>query len=106
MLWARVTIAANPDSTMLRLIDGLIQAGSIAPCLFEGYLADGESLMLELLEAERLEVTEKRERLYTHLFEGPIDGWLGSHKSTRSRGGFRLQFTIEDMTEPQLVGAD
>jgi photosystem II stability/assembly factor-like uncharacterized protein len=106
MLWAQVTIAANPDRIVLRPLGDLMRAGAIAPCLFDGYLADGESLMLELMEAERLEVSEQRERLDTHHFEGPIDGWLGSHKSTRARDGFRFQFTIEDMTEPHLVGAD
>ena len=106
VLWAQVTIAENPDRVALRPLGDRAHLRARGQCLYDGYLADGESVTLELLEAERRGDPEKGERLYRRRFEGSIDGWLGLHKATRGRDGLRVQFTIEDATNSQLVGAD
>jgi hypothetical protein len=105
-LWVRTTIAADPDRVALRSLDDDGYPLAQAVCLYDGYLADGESLTLELLEAERRGEPEKGERLYRHRFEGPIDGWLGSHQSSRGRDGLKIRFHVEVVGEGQTVAAD
>ena len=75
-------------------------------CLYDGYVADGESLAIEILEVEKKGEPRLGERLYRHRFEGPVADWLGAHKASRGKDGLKFQFTIKDLTQPELIGAD
>lgn len=105
-LWAQTTIAEDSDRVALRPLCAVAHLPAVGLCLYDGYLVDGESLMLEILEAERRGEPHKGERLYRHHFEGPVDGWLGLHNPRRERDGLKMQFSVEDGTELQLAGAD
>jgi photosystem II stability/assembly factor-like uncharacterized protein len=105
-LWARATVADDPDRTTLRPLGDCADPRATRECLYDGYLAEGEPLTLELLEADRRRDPEKSESLYRHRFEGPVAAWLGPHKASRGRGALKLRFTVEDVTGDQPVGAD
>ncbi len=77
---------------------------SQAMCLYDGYLADGESLTLEVLEAERRKEPQEGESLYRHRFEGAIDNWLGLHQS--GRGRLKIRYRVEAVGEEEIVAAD
>jgi photosystem II stability/assembly factor-like uncharacterized protein len=74
-------------------------------CLFDGYVAEGESLTLELLERGRAG-SKNDESLYRHRFDGPIDGWLRSYSATRRKGELKLRFRVIDVTPSQAEVAD
>ncbi len=103
-LWVRTTIADNPDRSVLRPFND--HRSVTGQCLYDGYLADGESLSLELLEVEHCEDPDKGERLFRQQFKESVSDWLGTHKSRGSKDELEIDFTIEDVTEVQLVGAD
>ena len=105
-LWARITIADDPDRAVLRPIGDRPALRKTGECLYDGFLADGEPLTLELLEAEGKAEPQHGEMLYRHRFEGSVDGWLGPHRATRRQDALKLQFTVEDITEQQVTGAD
>jgi photosystem II stability/assembly factor-like uncharacterized protein len=105
-LWVRTKIAGNPDRVALRPLGNRVDRASEKICLYDSYLADGESLVFELLEAERLSAADKGERLYRRAFEGSIDGWVGSYKSSHGRDGLKIRFHVEVVGEEQSPPAD
>jgi hypothetical protein len=74
-------------------------------CLFDGYVAEAESLTLELFEGLR-NASKKEDRLYHRRFDGPIDGWLSSYSATRRKGELKLRFRVLDVTPSQAEVAD
>jgi photosystem II stability/assembly factor-like uncharacterized protein len=105
-LWLKATIAEDDCRSVVRLIGTGSHVNRADICLYDGYLADGESLVLELLQTKQAEPPEKGERLYQHRLDGLVETWLRSHKATRKRGALRLRYTVEDATHVHPIGAD
>jgi photosystem II stability/assembly factor-like uncharacterized protein len=103
-IWVKATLADDPERAWFRSApDG---RGKPEPgCLFDGYVAEGESLTLELLERGR-NGSKTDGCLYRHRFDGPIDGWLSSYSATRRKGELKLRFRVLDMTPSQAEVAD
>jgi hypothetical protein len=99
-------IAADQNRIGLRPLGDNGIPGTHAVCLYDGYLADGESLSLEVLEAERRKEPQEGERLYRHRFEGSIENWLGLHQSSRGRDGLKIRYRVEVVGEEEIVTAD
>lgn len=100
-LWAQTTIDDDPSRASLRELGKHAPLRSVNACLYDGYVADGESLTLELFEGERDD-----KHLFHHHFDGPINGWLKTYKGTHREGELKLQFTVTDLTSTQAEGAD
>jgi photosystem II stability/assembly factor-like uncharacterized protein len=97
-LWVRVTIADDAArSTLAAVEDGR---------LFDGYVADGESLLLELIETSARGRPDTGDVLFSRRFEGHVDSWSGTHRATRGRGALKLAYSVEDVTPGETVGAD
>ena len=105
-LWVKTTIAADQNRIGLRPLGNNGIPATHAVCLYDGYLADGESLSLEVLEAERRKEPQEGERLYRHRFEGSIESWLGLHQSSRGRDGLKIRYRVEVVGEEEIVTAD
>jgi hypothetical protein len=105
-LWLKATVDGDElRSSFSSLGDGGRLDEAHVP-LFDGYLASGESLTLELFEAKPSQLPEEGQRLYEHRFDGLVHSWLGSRKASRKRGALQLHYTVEDVTHLRPIGAD
>jgi hypothetical protein len=102
-MWVCATLADDPERAWLRPVPNGRHADEPS-CLFDGYVAEGESLTLELLGHEG---PRGRETLYRHRFAGPIDSWLTAYKAdARGNGHLRLRYRVTDITPSQAEVAD
>jgi hypothetical protein len=98
VLWVRATVAGDPGRSTLAPLDG--------GRLFDGWIADGEPLLLELLETSPRGRPDAGEVVFSRRFEGHANSWLGEHQTTRRRAGLKLAYRVEEVSLRELTGAD
>jgi hypothetical protein len=98
VLWVRATVAGDPGRSTLAPVDG--------GRLFDGWIADGEPLLLELLETSPRGRPDAGEVVFSRRFEGHANSWLGEHQTTRRRAGLKLAYRVEEVSLRELTGAD
>jgi photosystem II stability/assembly factor-like uncharacterized protein len=105
-LWARTTLGDDPDRASLRMLGKHAPLHAEDACIFDGYVADGESLTIELFEG-KLKGGGNRdgECIFRHRFDGPIVSWLRTYKGAGQKDELRVLFTVTDLTGSQ-EGAD
>jgi hypothetical protein len=100
-LWVRTTIADDVCRTVLRPLELHRHDDGGETCLYDGYLLEGESLTLFILETEK----GGAEVLYRRDFEGSIDAWLGAHHA-HGREHLDIRYTVEEVVSEGGPEAD
>lgn len=105
-LWARATLNDDLERASLRELSGRAPLRAAHACLYDGYVAEGDTLTIELFEGGRRGPSASGEQLYVHQFSGPIDGWLRSYQASRRKGEIKLRFSVTDLSGGEAQGAD